>query len=71
LQKIARLSICEDPQPFITSKEFLSLDKDILYGLLKRDDLQIEEVVLWIYLIIQQIRGLVNLNNRDKWSDNE
>src|ERR1044072_5042025 len=44
-------SICTDPQPLITSKEFPSLDKDILYSLLKRDDLHIEETVAWDCLI--------------------
>src|SRR3989337_3284894 len=44
-------SICADPQPFITSKDFPSLDKDILYGLLKRDDFQVEEAVIWDHLI--------------------
>src|SRR4051794_18762807 len=37
-------SIYANPQPFINSKEFPLIDKDILYGLLKRDDLQIEEI---------------------------
>jgi len=40
-----------DPKPFITSKEFPSFDEKILYGLLKRDDLQIEEIIAWDYLI--------------------
>jgi hypothetical protein len=44
-------SLCADPQPFVTSKDFPSLDKDILYELLKRDDLQIEEAVAWDSLI--------------------
>src|ERR1700722_12332233 len=39
LQYCCLESICTDPQPFITSKEFTSLDKDILHVLLKRDDL--------------------------------
>ncbi|GBC00364.1 hypothetical protein RclHR1_03830003 [Rhizophagus clarus] len=66
-------SICADPQPFITSKDFPSLDKDILYGLLKRDDLNIEEIVVWDYLIkwgIQQTPGLKSRNNnRTKWNN--
>ncbi|GBB98693.1 hypothetical protein RclHR1_00330020 [Rhizophagus clarus] len=66
-------SICDDPQPFITSKDFPSLDKDILYGLLKRDDLNIEEIVAWDYLIkwgIQQTPGLGSRNNnRTKWNN--
>ncbi|PKY41538.1 BTB-domain-containing protein [Rhizophagus irregularis] len=67
-------SICLDPQPLITSKEFLSLDKDILYELFKRDDLQVEETVAWDYLMkwsIEQTPGLGSKNNdRTKWNDN-
>src|SRR3954454_13024076 len=43
LQEYCLESISANSQPFITSKESLSLDKDILYSLLKQDDLQIEE----------------------------
>src|ERR1044072_7970902 len=66
-------SICEDPEPFITSKEFPSLNKDILYGLLKRDDFQIEEIEAWDYLIkwgTEQTPGLGSKNqDRTKWND--
>src|SRR6266540_3810915 len=65
--------ICIEPLSFISSKDFLSLGKDILYELLKRDDLQIKEVVAWDYLIkwgINQTPGLVCLNNnRATWDD--
>jgi hypothetical protein len=63
-------SICVDPQPFITSKDFPSLDKDILYGLLKRDDLQIEEIVAWDSLIkwgIEQTPGLESKNSNENF----
>ncbi|CAB4399524.1 unnamed protein product [Rhizophagus irregularis] len=40
--------ICSDlVRPFITSENFLSLEKDALYGLLKRDDLHSDEIVIW------------------------
>ncbi|GBC38279.1 hypothetical protein GLOIN_2v1778231 [Rhizophagus irregularis DAOM 181602=DAOM 197198] len=72
LQDYCLESICEDPKPFISSKMFPSLDKDILFGLLKRDDLQIEEVVAWDYLIkwgIEQTPGLGSKNSdRTKWN---
>src|SRR6266498_1761672 len=42
---------CQDPLPFLTTKDFLSLNKEILYELLKREDLQIKEVVVWDHLI--------------------
>ncbi|PKC04320.1 hypothetical protein RhiirA5_4560 [Rhizophagus irregularis] len=63
-------SICEDPQPFFTSKNFLSLNKDILYGLLERNDLQIEEIIVWNSLIkwgIKQTPGLRIRNS--KWNN--
>ncbi|CAI2168358.1 5855_t:CDS:2 [Funneliformis geosporum] len=43
--------ICEYPQTLIASKNFSSLDKDILFHLLKRDDLKIEEIDAWNFLI--------------------
>ena len=48
--------------------------KDIPYEIFKRDDLQIEEIVAWDYLIkwgIEQTPGLGSSNsNRAKWNDN-
>src|SRR5436190_7769302 len=62
-------SICEDPQPFITSKNFLSLDQDILYELFRRNDLQIEEVVAWESLIKWGIEQTPCLeSDRTKWN---
>ncbi|PKC59957.1 BTB-domain-containing protein [Rhizophagus irregularis] len=73
LQDYCFESICKNFDSFITTNDFLSLDKDILYELLKRDDLQIEEVVAWDYLIkwgIEQTPGLGNENNdRTKWNN--
>ena len=47
LQDYCLESICEDPKPFVSSKTFPSLDKDILFGLLKQDDFPVEEIVIW------------------------
>ncbi|GBC37788.1 hypothetical protein GLOIN_2v1488371 [Rhizophagus irregularis DAOM 181602=DAOM 197198] len=61
----------EDSQLF-TSKNFPSLEEDILYNLLKRDDLQIEEIVAWDFLInwgIEQISGLGS--DRTEWSEDD
>jgi hypothetical protein len=75
LQDYCLKYICADPQPLITSKEFPSLDKDILYDLLKRDDLKIDEIVAWDYLIkwgIEQTPGLGgNNNDRTKWNNED
>ncbi|PKY21925.1 hypothetical protein RhiirB3_525391 [Rhizophagus irregularis] len=66
--------ICSDlVRPFITSENFLSLEKDALYGLLKRDDLHSDEIVIWDSLIkwgIKQTPGLGSENSdRTKWNN--
>ncbi|RIA79698.1 hypothetical protein C1645_840107 [Glomus cerebriforme] len=74
LQEYCLESICSNPQSFITSKSFLSLDKDILSILLERDDIPIEEVIIWDCLIkwgIEQTFSFESENyNISKW-DNE
>ncbi|RGB41551.1 hypothetical protein C1646_751973 [Rhizophagus diaphanus] len=70
LQEYCIESICMDLQSFITLKGFSKLDKDILYYLLKRDDLQVEETVIWDYLIKWGIEQADLDNNRANW-DNE
>ncbi|EXX57668.1 hypothetical protein GLOIN_2v1842973 [Rhizophagus irregularis DAOM 181602=DAOM 197198] len=73
LQDYCLKSICEDPESFISSKMFPSLDKDILFDLLKRDDFQINEIDIWDCLIkwgIEQTPGLGNKNSdRTKWNN--
>ncbi|PKY53581.1 hypothetical protein RhiirA4_447662 [Rhizophagus irregularis] len=73
LQDYCLESACEDSQPFITSKNSLLLDKDILYSILERNDLQIKEIDAWNYLIkwgIEQTPGLESENNDvSKWTN--
>jgi hypothetical protein len=72
LQDYCFNSICADVKLFITSKESLSLNKDILCKLLKRDDFQSEVIVIWEFLIkwsIKQIPELEGKNNQEEWTD--
>jgi hypothetical protein len=72
LQGLCLKSICTNPRPFFTSKDFLSLDENILYRLLERNDLQIDEIDVWDYLIkwgIEQTPGLGN--DITKWSNED
>ncbi|CAB4433088.1 unnamed protein product [Rhizophagus irregularis] len=75
LQDYCLKSICENPFPFFSSKIFPSLNKEILFDLLERDDLQIKEVIVWDYLIkwgIEQTSGLGNENSdRTKWNNKD
>ncbi|CAG8500951.1 590_t:CDS:2 [Acaulospora colombiana] len=65
--------ICQDPQSFFSSRNFQSLDRDILYGLLSRDDLQFEEIEIWEHLLKWGI-AQISVNDKvftdvTKWSD--
>ncbi|EXX76607.1 uncharacterized protein OCT59_012291 [Rhizophagus irregularis] len=75
LQDYCFKSICENPLPFFSSKIFPSLNKEILFDLLERDDLQIKEVIVWDYLIkwgIEQTSGLGHENSdRAKWNNKD
>jgi hypothetical protein len=65
--------ISKNFRSFITTKDFLSLDKNIFYELLQRDDLQIKEDDAWDYLIkwgIERTPGLKNEKNDGiKWNN--
>ncbi|CAG8544209.1 1388_t:CDS:2, partial [Acaulospora morrowiae] len=44
-------SICIDPEPFFASDDFTLLDKNIILEVIKRDDLEIEEPIIWDHII--------------------
>ncbi|KAG9297772.1 hypothetical protein G9A89_011287 [Geosiphon pyriformis] len=51
LQEYCLEYICGDPRPFFESQKFPSLNKDILFTLLQRDDLGLEEDLIWVNLL--------------------
>src|SRR5207244_541038 len=51
LQDYCFESIYEYPEPFFNSPEFPTSEKSLLLRLIQRDDLIIEEIELWNYLI--------------------
>ncbi|RGB26125.1 hypothetical protein C1646_770816 [Rhizophagus diaphanus] len=66
-------SICNDQESFFNSPEFPTLEKNILLELIKRDDLQIDEIELWNNIIKWGIAQTSELNNKnitdlDKWN---
>ncbi|RHZ84101.1 hypothetical protein Glove_85g102 [Diversispora epigaea] len=65
LQDYCYESICADPDPFFTSKEFTILDKDIFLELIKRDDLEIEEIDLWDHIIKWGISQTLTIKQKD------
>ncbi|EXX64220.1 hypothetical protein GLOIN_2v1843016 [Rhizophagus irregularis DAOM 181602=DAOM 197198] len=70
LQDCCLKFICKNTLLFLSSKSFPSLNKEILFDLLKIDDLQIEEIIIWDHLIkwgINQNPGLVS--DKAKWNN--
>jgi hypothetical protein len=76
LQDYCLESICEDPEPFFNSPKFSTLEKNILLGLLKRDDLSMDEIELWNNLIKWGIAQNFELNgknvtNLNRWNERD
>ncbi|CAB4399483.1 unnamed protein product [Rhizophagus irregularis] len=65
LQDYCLESICEDPEPFFNSPKFLTLEKNILLGLLDRDDMTMDEIELWNNLIRWGIAQNSELNGKN------
>src|SRR6266498_4982480 len=65
LQDYCLESICEDPETFFNSPNFPSLEENILLELLKRVDLQIDEIELWNYLLKWGIAQTSELKGKD------
>ncbi|GBB87613.1 hypothetical protein RclHR1_14090005 [Rhizophagus clarus] len=66
LQDYCIYSICDDPILFLTSSDFPSLDKYVLFHLLKQFHLLDKELIIWDSLIkwgIKQTPELENKNN--------
>ncbi|RIB00807.1 hypothetical protein C2G38_2129085 [Gigaspora rosea] len=72
LQKWSNETVARDPEKVFKSEGFTSLQENVLVSLVGRDDLQMDEVKIWKYVIewgIAQIPGLSN-NPKDWSSEN-
>ncbi|CAI2161659.1 14026_t:CDS:2 [Funneliformis geosporum] len=64
--------ICNHPKKLFDSSKFLSLDKSIIILLLKRDDLSIEEIEIWKYLLkwgIAQMETKLDIEKLAQWTE--
>ncbi|GBC43398.1 uncharacterized protein OCT59_028219 [Rhizophagus irregularis] len=70
LQEYCLSIICKDPTYLFKSPDFLLLDSSLLVSFLKLDNLQIEEVQIWDYLIKWGVAQNENLNieNISQWN---
>ncbi|CAG8490133.1 6481_t:CDS:2 [Acaulospora colombiana] len=63
--------IAERPASIFRSEGFVSLDKELLISLLKRDDLEMDEVEIWNYVVkwgISNTPDLLELD-KEKWTE--
>ncbi|CAG8587586.1 13318_t:CDS:2 [Dentiscutata heterogama] len=70
LYQISLKHVCKNPKIIFESADFLKIDEDNLINLLKRDDLLLEEIDIWEYLIkwgINNSDSILNYN-LTKWT---
>src|ERR1043166_7759660 len=51
LYKVALRLVCRNPKILFETKDFLTMEKNILIRLLRCDDLELDEIEIWNYLI--------------------
>ncbi|CAG8585491.1 732_t:CDS:2 [Ambispora leptoticha] len=65
-------AICSDPQSFFTSDEFTTIEEDILLALLKRNDLEMDEVDIWNHVLRWGIAQTPTIeNSAGHWTPEE
>ena len=69
LYEVAIELVCKTPKVIFESKKFLKMEEDHLIRLLKCDDLKLEEIEIWEYLIKWEIENTDSILNDDinKW----
>ncbi|RHZ72431.1 hypothetical protein Glove_242g24 [Diversispora epigaea] len=71
LEKFCNDIVAKYPSLIFDAEDFASLQESALVSLLKRDDLQVEEVKIWKYIIKWGIAQNPTLPiNLDEWNDN-
>ncbi|CAB4483353.1 unnamed protein product [Rhizophagus irregularis] len=70
LYQVAIELVCKNPKFIFKSKEFLNMEEEHLIQILKRDELKLEEIEIWDYLIEWGIENTDSISNDDltEWS---
>ena len=73
LYKVALGLVCRKPEILFESKDFLTMEENDLIQLLKCDDLNLEEIEIWKYLIKWGIENTDSILNDDitKWTSTD
>jgi hypothetical protein len=70
LYQVAIKLVCKDPKLIFKSKKFLNLEQQHLIQILKCDELKLEEIEIWNYLIEWGIKNTDFISNKNliKWT---
>ena len=63
--------ICENPEKLIKSENFYNLNKFVLIQLLKRDDLNMDEVKIWNLLLHWAVKDDLNIKDIESWNSSD
>ncbi|RIA91871.1 hypothetical protein C1645_875137 [Glomus cerebriforme] len=70
LRKFCLDVICENPKILFESSKFASLDQDLILLFLKRDELGIEEIEIWEFILkwaLKRMSTQHNIDNLSQW----
>src|SRR4051794_32316078 len=73
LRKFCFDTICENPKILFESPKFTSLDKDIIILFLKKNELEIEEIEIWEFVLkwaLERMSTQHNVDNLSQWTSN-
>src|SRR4051794_11662173 len=68
LRKFCLDAICKNPKMFFESPKFVSLEQDLIIILLEQDELGIEEIEIWEYILKWALTRMSTQNNVDNLS---
>ncbi|RGB43239.1 hypothetical protein C1646_681264, partial [Rhizophagus diaphanus] len=71
LRKFCLDSICEDPKILFESPKFISLEKDLIILFLKNNELEMEEIEIWEFVLkwaLARMSTQHNVDNLSQWT---
>ncbi|GBB89891.1 hypothetical protein RclHR1_16720003 [Rhizophagus clarus] len=73
LRKFCLDTICKDPKILFESPKFTSLDKDLIILFLKNNELEMEEIEIWEFILkwaLTRMSTQRNVDNLSQWTSN-
>jgi hypothetical protein len=73
LRKFCLDTICKDPKILFESPKFTSLDKDLIILFLKKNELEMEEIEIWEFILkwaLERMSTQHNIDNLSQWTSN-